>query len=141
VASGEVGLNDLPLLRPGLRTRLEREVLYPLTNYSFIMHTIPLAIVLALLLSSPLLSHASTIINNDVSVSASGGEGHVYIQTTHNGEIVEAIDMTSTSPIEYTHTYVTQGDETVNNETLIEILTTLLNELRALLAYYESLLN
>lgn len=107
------------------------------------MHTIRLVIVAGLLFTTPLLSHASTVIHNDVSVSASEGESRVYIQTTHDGEVVEEVNISSPSPIEYSNTYVAQNETTttVDNEALIATLTTILNELRALLAYYESLLN
>ncbi len=102
-----------------------------------------------LILLAPFNTKAETIINNSVSVSSNGGISTTKIQTIHNGEMIEDIEVSTTTPYHYESNYQSKDTEalvhtqasTQSNESgRITQLNILLDQLQKLLIYYEKLL-
>lgn len=101
-------------------------------------------IVVILLLSTPTGIKAETIIQNSVSVTTNGGVSTTIIKTTQNGEIIEDINISTTTPFHYQSKYQ-NGEEvknSINKENLDRInqINSLIKEFQTLLSLYEKLL-
>lgn len=91
---------------------------------------------------------AETVIQNSVSITNNGGVSTAKVKTIHNDKVIEDIDISTTTPYHYESNYKSEGVSseillnTTNKEEVDGViqLTSLLNELRNLLAYYEKLL-
>ena len=102
-----------------------------------------------LVLLTPFNTKAETVINNSVSVSTNGNISTTKIQTTHNGETIEDVNVSTTTPYHYESNYQSEDDEVkIFTQTSsqsseygrITQLNILLNQLQKLLIYYEKLL-
>ena len=99
---------------------------------------------------------SSSVVSNSVSVSSSNGVSTTKVKTVINGETVEDIDVSTTTPYRHQSSYTSDNGEAtsytninINNnndnansteDSRTTLLTALLNELQTLLAYYEKLL-
>lgn len=99
---------------------------------------------------------SSSVVQNSVSVSSGDGVSTTRVKTVINGETVEDIDISTTTPYRHESRHTrSDGRSTsytgisINNneisakgtgESRTALLTALLNELQTLLAYYEKLL-
>ena len=102
-----------------------------------------------LVLLTPFNTKAETVINNSVSVSTNGNISTTKIQTTHNGETIEDVNVSTTTSYHYESNYQSEDSEiqihtqssTNSSESgRITQLNILLNQLQKLLIYYEKLL-
>jgi len=107
------------------------------------------SITLLCVLVFPAFSQASTNINNSISITASGGNNSVQIKTTHNGEVIEDINLTSSSTIEYSSKKIITEENKIASSTIskqksdseeITRLKTLLEKLQLILKLYEKLM-
>lgn len=107
------------------------------------------SITLLYVLVFPAFSQASTNINNSISITASGGNNSVQIKTTHNGEVIEDINLTSSSTIEYSSKNIITEENKIASSTIskqksdseeITRLKTLLEKLQLILKLYEKLM-
>lgn len=102
--------------------------------------TATLALMLALVL--PFVVSAETVVENNVSVTASGGEATAKIKSVVNGETVEDITITGEDSISYTSNYTAENSTTsitINStEDRNNQLRDLLNRLVSLLSLYVS---
>lgn len=102
-----------------------------------------------LVLLTPFNLKAETVINNSVSVSANGGISTTKIQTIHNDEVIEDINISTTTSYHYESNYQSEDGEVLihtqsstnsSESGRITQLNILLNQLQKLLIYYEKLL-
>lgn len=109
-----------------------------------------LCLILICLVFTPLASQAETVITNSVSVSTNNVINTTKIKTIHNGEVIEDINISTTTPYHYESNYQNKDKEiavftqTSSNITeddgRITQLKMLLDQLQKLLVYYEKLL-
>ncbi len=110
-----------------------------------------LFITLFCVLSLPLFSQADTKINNSISVSTNGGNNTVQVKTTYNGEVIEEVNLNSSSTINYSSNHTLENNSekssttTLNNKQKpdteeIARLQALLEKLQLILKLYEQLL-